>query len=122
MFFYHQQLALWISDSPLLISAKVLNVAQSLNLTMTWSKDGYVCGIDHETSLKLSEALGSTTLTVAQYVHLALREPRVASSEFAEWLTDTYTMREGKMLDVDGNVVYSDTARLGWFDPSRMDE
>jgi len=116
MLFYDEPLALWISDMPLLISAKVLDIARLLDLGLNWNKEGYVCGVDHDTSMKLSKALDSVTISVAQYMRLALREPRVASSKFAEWLTDPYTMREGRMSDVVGNIVYSDTARPGWFD------
>ncbi|KAK4631626.1 hypothetical protein CLAFUW4_03785 [Fulvia fulva] len=88
MFFYDQQLDLWINDSPLLISSKVQKAAQAFGHEVQWNSKGHVCGLGHAVSLRLAEKLGSITLSVQQFMHLARRQPRVASDEFAEWLKD----------------------------------
>lgn len=50
-------------------------------------------------------------------MHLARREPRVASDVFAEWLLDSYTLSSDKrMIDFSGRDVVVPPSRPGWFD------
>ncbi|KAK6388911.1 hypothetical protein LTR65_007192 [Meristemomyces frigidus] len=72
--------------------------------------------------MALSAKIGSTTLSVQQYMALAAREPRVATSDFAEWLTDTYTYDNGVMVDSSGIEAGIPVSRPGWFDLHDVDE
>ena len=122
MFFYDKILDLYINESPLLISSRILEFARSLDLQLKWDDKGRVCGITHDVSMAVATVIGSTTLSVSQYMALAVREPRAASTEFAEWLTDRYTYKEGIMFDSDGSPTSVSIARPGWFDLENTDE
>ena len=123
MFFFDHELQLYINDSPLLISSRVVKAARRLNIQLRWNNKGHVQGVSYDVAMALSANLGIQVLSVSEFMSLVKREPRVASSEFAEWLTDRYTLsKSGKMLDAQGKVVRAPTARPGWFDLEDCDE
>jgi hypothetical protein len=122
MFFYDEALELYINDAPLVVSSRVLAISKSLGIQVRWNDKGQICGVTHETSLALAAALGSVPMTVRQYIALAQREPRVASTEFAEWLADTYTYKDSVVFDSNGAPIPMPSARPGWFGLANTDE
>ncbi|KAI1422157.1 hypothetical protein F5Y12DRAFT_786959 [Xylaria sp. FL1777] len=116
MFFYDEFLDLYINDKPLLISWKVQQAAIKVGISLTWNSNGYVSGISSDEVTLLSQELGLVMLSVQDFMHLARREPRVASNEFAEWLSDSYTLSsKHRMLDSSGKELNIPPSRPGWF-------
>ncbi|KAK5993557.1 hypothetical protein PT974_06991 [Cladobotryum mycophilum] len=123
MFFHDPELQLYINDEPLLISSKVQKAAQYIGLTLQWNQKGHVHKISYDEVKSLSAELGIVMLSVQEFMHLAKREPRMASSNFAEWLDDTYTLLpDDRMKRSDGNVLDVPPSRPGWFDLSSVGE
>lgn len=116
MFFFDTKLQLYINDTPLLISSRVLKAARAVDVDLQWNEEGYVCAVSHEVAQAMSKALGIIALSVAEFMDLAKREPRVASVNFAEWFADRYTLTEdSQILDSNGQIVAITPARPGWF-------
>jgi len=112
MFFYDDVLSLYINDSPLLISSKVVTAARSVNVDLRWDNKGQVCGVSYDVSMNLSQRLGIQVLSVREFMALATREPRVTSSEFAEWMTDRFTVAENSQIfDSNGERVHLPISR-----------
>ncbi|KAL7797735.1 hypothetical protein V8C43DRAFT_313887 [Trichoderma afarasin] len=117
MFFYDSTLRLYINDTPLLISSKVQQAARRAGAKLTWNNNGHVNSVSYDESKAISKDLGIVMLSVREYMHLARREPRVASEVFAEWLVDSYTLSSDKrMIDFSGREVVVPPSRPGWFD------
>ncbi|PMD46006.1 hypothetical protein L207DRAFT_576886 [Hyaloscypha variabilis F] len=116
MAFYDETLGLYIYTTPLTVSSQVLEAADELGITLKWDSKGYVCRISHEAAMGLSKKLGLETLSVSQFMDLASRRPEVASPNFAEWLSDTYTIdSNGVCYDHSGDIVDLPRGRPGWF-------
>jgi len=112
MFFYDDVLSLYINDSPLLISSKVVTAARSVNVDLRWDNKGQVCGVSYDVSMNLSQRLGIQVLSVREFMALATREPRVTSSEFVEWMTDRFTVAENSQIfDSNGERVHLPISR-----------
>lgn len=83
-------------------------------MQLRWNDQGYICAVPREDAQALYGGLGITTLSIREFMALARREPRVASSVFAEWLTDLYTLgEEGQCFDSRGELVEMPTAKDG---------
>lgn len=105
------------------MSSAVIDAAHTIGEEVAWNSDGYICGVSYEKSKALSRQLGITMLSVREFMALAKREPRVASSQFGEWLTDKYSVdSEGRTLDSQGSLVQVAMARPAWFDLGDIDE
>ena len=116
MFFYDEHLDLHINDTPLLSSSRVIEAARKVNVLLRWDNKGQMCGVSYDDSMALSGQLGIETLCVREFMSLAVRQPRVASSYFAEWLTNQYTLsKTGQTLDGQGNVIPVPRGRPDWF-------
>ncbi|KAK6330807.1 hypothetical protein TWF718_003006 [Orbilia javanica] len=120
-FFYDDTLGLHISYSPLLVSSKVLKAAQDVGVNVRWNDKGYISSISYNDARKLCKALDIYMMSVAEYMSLLQRAPQIASSHFAEWLSDTYSFDQGEYLDSTGKGISQYTARPGWFDPMATD-
>ena len=117
MFFYDQELQLYINDEPLLISSKIQKSAKKIGLTLKWDHNGYVNQISYDDAKSLSVELGIVMLSVRDFMNLAKREPRVASPNFAEWLDDTYSLlHDQSMVAANGQRLDVPPSRPGWFD------
>ncbi|PNP59490.1 hypothetical protein THARTR1_00980 [Trichoderma harzianum] len=117
MFFYDSTLRLYINDTPLLISANVQQAARRAGAKLTWNNNGHVNSVSYDESRAICKELGIVILSVREYMHLARREPRVASDVFAEWLLESYTLSSDKrMIDFSGREVVVPPSRPGWFD------
>ena len=116
MFFYDVILHLHINLSPLLISSKVLKAARNSGVQLTWNSKGEVCGVSYAEKEALSRELGITSLSVRDYMALVLREPKVASPDFAEWLTDRYTLSTTRQcFNFQNELVEMPISRPAWF-------
>jgi len=123
MFFFDEILGLHINDSPLLVSSKVVNSARKIGLCIRWNSDGYICGISHDACAALSQEPGIKMLSACDFMALNKRQPRMASSEFPEWLTDLYTITtDGQYLDSCGGTTQMPLGRPGWFDLEDIDD
>lgn len=118
MFIFDPILQLYISDTPLLISARVLQAAKNAGISISWNNDGHVNRISYHMAKKLCRELNSVLLSVQEFMHLAKRLPCVASHDFAEWLNDTFTLSpDGKcILDSSGGTTTLSHARPAWFE------
>ncbi|KAL7944575.1 hypothetical protein V8C42DRAFT_353466 [Trichoderma barbatum] len=117
MFFYDNILQLYTNNTPILISSKVQQAARRAGAKLTWDNNGHVNGVFHDESKTICKELGIVMLSVREFMHLARREPRVASDVFAEWLLDSYTLSSDKrMIDLSGREVVVSPSRPGWFD------
>ncbi|KAL7930848.1 hypothetical protein V8C35DRAFT_324056 [Trichoderma chlorosporum] len=117
MFFYDNTLRLYINDTPLLISSKVQQAARRAGAKLRWDNNGHINGVSYDESKAICKELGIVMLSVREFMHLARREPRVASDMFAEWLLDSYTLSSDKrMIDLSGREVVVPPSRPGWFD------
>ncbi|GAP92259.1 hypothetical protein SAMD00023353_7600010 [Rosellinia necatrix] len=117
MLFYDRVLDLYINDKPLLISSKVQQAAFKVGVSLRWNSNGYVRGVSSDEVKLLSQELGLVMLSVQDFMHLAQREPRVASNEFAEWLSDSFFLSpHGRMLDSGERELEIPASRPGWFD------
>jgi hypothetical protein len=116
MFFFDEKLQLHINDTPLLISSKVLKAANDALVDLQWNVDGYVCAVSQVVAKAISKELGITMLSIAEFMDLEKREPRVASADFGEWFSDCFTLTNAdQILDSDGKIVLVPVARPGWF-------
>jgi hypothetical protein len=116
MAFYDETLGLYIYTTPPTVSSQVLESADELGITLNWDPKGYICRISHEAAMGLSQKLGIATLSVSQFMNLASRRPEVASQNFAEWLSETYTIdSNGVCYDHCGDIVDLPHGRPGWF-------
>lgn len=117
MFIFDPVLRLYISDTPLLISARVLQAAKNVGISLSWNNDGHVNRISYHMAQRLCRELDSVLLSVQDFMHLAKRQPCVASHDFAEWLNDTFTLSpDGKfILDSSGGITTLSHARPAWF-------
>ncbi|EFQ30439.1 hypothetical protein CGRA01v4_09981 [Colletotrichum graminicola] len=117
MFFYDSTLQLYINDTPLLVSEKVLKAAKKTGISVTWNDNGYVNAVSYRIAKELCQELGSVLLSVREFMGLVKRQPQVASNRFAEWLDSTYTASPGGcgMLDAHGQLVPLAQARPAWF-------
>ena len=123
MFFYDEILQLHINLSPLLISSRVLKAARNTGVQLTWNSKGEICGVSYADKEALSRDLGITNLSVRDFMALVCREPKVASSEFAEWLIDRYTLSETRQcFDSQNKFVEMPISRPAWFRLEDVDD
>ena len=123
MFFYDDTLQLHVNLSPLLVSSRVLQAARNAEVQLTWNSKGEICGVSHADKEALSRELGITNLSVRDFMALVSREPRVASSEFAEWLTDRYTLSDTRQcFDSQNKLVEMPISRPAWFRLEDVDD
>jgi hypothetical protein len=96
MYLYDETLGVHIHTSPLLVSNRVLKAARDIDpeIQLEWDENGFVCGITHSLSVKISEQLGIRTLNVQGFMGLSRRHPEMMSEEFSEWLSNTYRVCE----------------------------
>lgn len=88
-------------------------------MNVKWNSKGHIYGLSYDDACALAASLGSMMLSVRDFMHLAVREPRVASPHFAEWLSGTYELsKTGETLDHNGNNVDTPVSRPGWFNLS----
>jgi len=95
-------------------------VAKGIGAKVEWDSEGHICRVTHDVTIRLSRKLNIVTLSVAEYMSLAQREPSVASSNFAEWLSDSFTLdASGSCFNGHNEPVEMPVGRPGWF---RLDE
>lgn len=123
MFFYDKILQLHINLSPLLITSRVLKAARKTGVQLTWNNKGEICSVSYAEKEALSRELGITNLSVRDFMALVRRESKVASSEFAEWLIDRYTLSETRQcFDSQNEFVEMPISRPAWFRLEDVDD
>ena len=102
-FFYDDLLGLHISLSPLLVSDPAPQAANEIGMreALQWDENGHICSIPHILAGKLSQRFGIRMLNIRDFRGLAQRRPEVASSMFAEWLSDTFRHLQHRS-DIEG--------------------
>ena len=123
MFFYDKILQLHVNLSPLLVSSRVLEAARNTEVNLTWNSKGEVCSVSYTDKEALSRELGITNLSFRDFMTFVCRGPKVASSEFAEWLIDRYTLSEtGQCFDSQNEFVKLPISRPAWFRLEDVDD
>jgi hypothetical protein len=94
----------------------VQKAAARAGVVLSWDKNGFINKIPYDEATRLCSELGSVILSVKEFMNLAKREPRVASSDFAEWLNDTFVLfQDGRMVNSNGSTLNVPVSRPGWF-------
>jgi hypothetical protein len=138
-------LGLYVNTEPLLISSRVIRAARSFDpLTeLKWNDQGYVCGVSYDLAMGIAKELDICVLSLRDYVRIAREVPEVMSSDFAEWLSDTYVFEQGdktpkhypdtnllrksssaseKVLRTTSGKLEIPVGRPGWFDFASLGE
>ena len=90
--FYDETLGLYVYTTTLTVSSQVLHAAKDIGVELCWDSEGFIYRVSHDIAIGLSREPGIVTLSASQLMNLVKRRHEVASSNFAEWFSDTYTI------------------------------